>query len=325
MNRVLEVVFALAATYLFLSLLTSHVTELVSAFLGMRSKELEKAIGTMLRDEELTRKVLADPLVSGIRHAAPGRLGFFSRHRGPSYIGARNFAGAVLNALSPAWAEKAATPGLLSRPGAPDRGSRAFGGSTPESTDGKTADTDGSATVAAQSGAAPGPLIQVLGQSRPLQAVIGRVVTDVQGARAELEQWYDAQMARLTGVYRRKMQICIFFFGVIVTIALDASTIRIATSSWSSPVVSAAAVAAGSAYLATCGDRKEDLACATLDLPVGWGEDHTRTPLWTRLLGWLLTSFAVSLGAPFWFDLLRRIAPAVRLTGPPPASGTPAP
>lgn len=29
--------------------------------------------------------------------------------------------------------------------------------------------------------------------------------------------------------------------------------------------------------------------------------------LWTHLLGWLLTAFAVSLGAPFWFDLLNKI------------------
>jgi hypothetical protein len=49
-----------------------------------------------------------------------------------------------------------------------------------------------------------------------------------------------------------------------------------------------------------------------LSLPVGWDRKDPRTvPAdfwgWLRKVGgWLLTAFAVSLGAPFWFDLLSR-------------------
>jgi hypothetical protein len=51
-----------------------------------------------------------------------------------------------------------------------------------------------------------------------------------------------------------------------------------------------------------------------LGLPVGWGSDDTRTVPrtvggWaTKVLGWLVTAAAISLGAPFWFDLLNKIA-----------------
>jgi hypothetical protein len=59
-------------------------------------------------------------------------------------------------------------------------------------------------------------------------------------------------------------------------------------------------------------------------LPFGW----SRTPLewwnagtmWTRLFtifGWLLTGLGVSLGAPFWFDLLNKVA-SLRASGPKP-------
>jgi hypothetical protein len=62
-----------------------------------------------------------------------------------------------------------------------------------------------------------------------------------------------------------------------------------------------------------------------LGLPIGWNsqDDLHRPPwvyhtwservVWTwRLLlahglGWLLTGFAISLGAPFWFDLLNKV------------------
>jgi hypothetical protein len=41
-----------------------------------------------------------------------------------------------------------------------------------------------------------------------------------------------------------------------------------------------------------------------LRLPIGWGA--AREPWTERILGWLLTIFAVSLGAPFWFDVLNK-------------------
>ncbi|HEY6327886.1 MAG TPA: hypothetical protein VI756_01015 [Blastocatellia bacterium] len=42
---------------------------------------------------------------------------------------------------------------------------------------------------------------------------------------------------------------------------------------------------------------------------------------WEQLLGWILTAIAVSLGAPFWFDILKRIM-NLRSAGSAPADGT---
>jgi len=50
-----------------------------------------------------------------------------------------------------------------------------------------------------------------------------------------------------------------------------------------------------------------------LGLPVGWNREDPRlmpdTPGgWvTKIFGWLVTAAALSLGAPFWFDLLNKI------------------
>ena len=52
-----------------------------------------------------------------------------------------------------------------------------------------------------------------------------------------------------------------------------------------------------------------------IGLPIGWNNEDPRTrwswpnegAFWLKLLGWLLTAFAISLGAPFWFDMLNKV------------------
>ena len=44
-----------------------------------------------------------------------------------------------------------------------------------------------------------------------------------------------------------------------------------------------------------------------LKLPIGWPDPAFAREWYMRLLGWLITGFAISFGAPFWFDLLNRM------------------
>jgi len=55
---------------------------------------------------------------------------------------------------------------------------------------------------------------------------------------------------------------------------------------------------------------KENLADLDgIGLPLGWVGNPIKTPLdfFLRLIGWLITALAVSVGAPFWFDMLNKI------------------
>jgi hypothetical protein len=65
----------------------------------------------------------------------------------------------------------------------------------------------------------------------------------------------------------------------------------------------------------------------TLGVPLGWKDKpwkEVREPFWwdgfrdilSKLIGLLLTVLAVSLGAPFWFDLLNKFV-NIRGTGTP--------
>jgi hypothetical protein len=42
-------------------------------------------------------------------------------------------------------------------------------------------------------------------------------------------------------------------------------------------------------------------------LALGWGNPEDDGGFWSKLLGFLITAFAISLGAPFWFDLLNKL------------------
>ena len=59
---------------------------------------------------------------------------------------------------------------------------------------------------------------------------------------------------------------------------------------------------------------QEDIDRVSTIVGIGWNSlpDHSGWWPWfvdwsTRVLGWLVTAVAISLGAPFWFDLLKRV------------------
>jgi hypothetical protein len=71
-------------------------------------------------------------------------------------------------------------------------------------------------------------------------------------------------------------------------------------------------------------------------LPIGWTEESWGAfsdklglggaqtdpfALIRTLVGWLITAFAVTLGAPFWFDLLKSFV-NIRSSGRPPAAAS---
>jgi hypothetical protein len=60
---------------------------------------------------------------------------------------------------------------------------------------------------------------------------------------------------------------------------------------------------------------------STLGLPIGWIAPYPSDLAdWlVKLAGIVISAFAVMLGAPFWFDLLKKIVP-VRMTGTKPAA-----
>ena len=176
-----------------------------------------------------------------------------------------------------------------------------------------------------------------------LAALLDRPGMDAAAMRVRLEKWFDDGMARVTGWYKRDAQRNALILACAITVTLNADTVRIAKTFWTSPTVSAVVVehakaraeyprdptASGPAQVPTQAltDQEQKL----LGEIAGWTGDQLPPGgnvfawLWSllrsHLLGWSLTAIAVSLGAPFWFDTLNRFV-NIRSSGRAPARGS---
>jgi hypothetical protein len=157
--------------------------------------------------------------------------------------------------------------------------------------------------------------------------------TGPQGDLEKLERWFDGSMDRVSGWYRRKSQIATVVIAVIVAIGLNASALRIVERLEKEPTVRATLVAQAEA--ATKEKSTEEAAkeeslehagqaasgaydkLEAMKVPLLWGGENVPSGVsgWlANVLGWLLTIVAISLGAPFWFDALGKLA-NLRTTG----------
>ncbi len=137
------------------------------------------------------------------------------------------------------------------------------------------------------------------------------------GFRGQVEHLFDDSMERASGWYKRKVQMVLLVLATVVVIGLNVDTARVATSLWNDAPLRAA-VAARAADTGTPSGAADAVdAIDQLKLPVGWGANAPDNVLYA-IPGWLIAIAALNLGAPFWFDLLSRLA---RLRG----SGVPEP
>jgi hypothetical protein len=319
----LDVAIGLAFLYFLLSTACSAINEGIANVLGWRAKTLEDAIRSMVDDPEVKRgwkewfggvskkgvkpgeavasesdgvRVPADltsELFAHWRITALVRNPRSSRRRRgrPSYLPPR--------ALSLAVAETLAK-------GAPDR---------PEGP-----------SLWQQSDEAIFERVKTVLRSLPegqvrnvLQKSAANDEQTLEGFRTQVETAFDDAMQRASGWYKRKVQVVVLVLAAAVAIGLNVDSLRVGTRLWNDDAVRTAVVAKA--------QEKEPQEAADavnrvkqLHLPVGWGAGNAPKGAGSvvrGVAGWLVTIAALSLGAPFWFDLLSRFA---RLRG----SGLPA-
>ncbi|HEY2134391.1 MAG TPA: hypothetical protein VGH49_00795, partial [Xanthobacteraceae bacterium] len=138
-----------------------------------------------------------------------------------------------------------------------------------------------------------------------------------------LATWFDDSMERLSGAYKRHLKVISLVVGCLVAVLMNADTFAVGYALWSKPAVAAqmAGVAAGAVdkgLKSPAGSTPSDVSNAFTTaeaelrplLPIGWpvtlpADGKAQVWFWlTKLIGWFVTALALSLGAPFWFDLL---------------------
>ncbi len=202
--------------------------------------------------------------------------------RDKSYVSARDFTAAVVDVLSGG------------EPAAPFAGIEAAIGAMPD-----------------------GPL------RRAAQAAAARAGGDVDAFERALATWFDNSMERLSAHYKRWSGYLSLALGAALAFLFNLDAIRVAKSLWLSDTLREQAVAAAGAEAAK-GMPAVNLGLADQTLALFGFHVNWFDPGWSfsglAAFGCAVTAFAVSLGAPFWFDMLQNVLKInLRGTGAKPA------
>jgi hypothetical protein len=313
----LDVAIGMVMIYSLLSLICSTINEGISSFFALRAATLQKGLENLL-GSDLAKQLYDHHLVQGLVQKDI----VFRGKRKPSYIPTRTFVVTLLDTLN---------------------------GSFPATTDEVRA------------------AIQKLpdaGVKRALLALVDEAQGNLDQAKKNLGVWFDHSMDRVSGWYRRKVQLIILLLGVLVSFGLGVDTTATVKMLWGDSALRGALVdaaqnqvksqqpalpaAAGTASTTPNFDQvgkslnELQTQFTSLDIPTyplkdvckDWDNVQKTEPkpascpkAWYSLLffwlgrhwlGFIITSAALSLGAPFWFDLLNKLV-SMRSAGQKPA------
>jgi hypothetical protein len=273
---VFDVALGLVFVYLVLSFVCTAINETVASLFAWRADTLREGIANLLGSDHERQKLYDHPIVAGLIRQ---KSRWWHRdQRYPSYIPASAFSAAVLNPMR----------------------------------EGATV----ARTVEDAIDLLPGKARQAL------QLLWEQAGREPRRFQASVETWYDEAMSRVSGWYRRRVQFWLWVWALGVTVGLHVDTIQISKTLWTDDATRDAVVA--QAQQAAEGPLTEtDLAAAAdsvrqleaLEIPIGWSGSFPPGDLphdvWVVALnafGLLITAVALTLGAPFWFDLLKKVA-----------------
>jgi hypothetical protein len=163
--------------------------------------------------------------------------------------------------------------------------------------------------------------------------------TRLQHLHDGVEVWFNNAMDRVSGAYKRNVQGWLLAIGIVIAFAMNADTIQMWRQLSANDELRTAMVERATSTLPTldtivnrpAGDsltleearERYQVASALveeMDLQLGWSNEEGRNwpdepgPRFFKIVGLLLTGIAISLGAPFWFDLLNKVI-SIRAAG----------
>jgi hypothetical protein len=306
--QVLDVAIGLVALFFLLSTALSSINEAIANILGWRAKTLEDALGNLVGDPKVKQDVTTwarsslglvekpvatdqdtvEPIVPTLwdhwRMKALVRNpdSKLRRRARPSYLPPRAFSLALAETIAA---------------GAPDEADVDTEKSPWQQSDEKILKR----VKAAADGLPEGGLKELVEK-----AAVNANQT-LEGFRTQVEHLFDDSMERASGWYKRKVQLTLAILATIVVVGLNVDTVHVTTKLWNDPAVRESLAAQASQIEQPGGANAAREEIEELGLPVGWG-DNAPDSVWAALPGWIIAIAALNLGAPFWFDLLSRLA-----------------
>lgn len=306
-STILDVAVGLIFVYLLLAIICTSLNEWIAGIFGLRAKTLQLGIRQLL-DQQAKPAKPGDPATAATDkdwliaefYKHPLVTGMKKGDEHPSYIPARTFATTLMDIVSGPEAQLS--------------------------------------LASLQAGINNLPAGDVKTALNSLMRTAGNTLPEAQKA---IETWFDDSMDRVSGWYKRKIQLNTAIIALLLAFATNADTLRIATTLWHNPELRAEGVklaeqraeasknavpeaANAPTVETTYPDASDPLnpkmqpatqaERAFLTDVLGWEsapdfknmESGKPKALLLMVLGWVLTGIAVSLGAPFWFDILNK-------------------
>jgi hypothetical protein len=313
----LDVLIGLAFFYFLLSIVCSSINEGIASMFALRAATLEDGLRELLGDRMLMDKFYSDVRVQALTKST-WWLGLRS-NRKPSYIPSRVFALALLDTVAPAAVAQAAVNAEEKK--VAEQASEQKGLVGPA---GGSSSYDLLEKARGFAKDLPEGRIKTM-----LQDALSGLHVEIDTVRRSLEQQFDESMERVSGWYKRRVQLFLFVIALALVGAINADSFTIGQRLWKDNVLRSAVV--GQAQK-TVTSRQAECAKTTagqpkptpaqiagkcfdqvkqLNLPLGWSKASTPSTFvegLAKALGLLLTAFALLLGAPFWFDTLSKLA-----------------
>lgn len=314
-SETVEVGIGMSFLFLFMSLIATSLRELIESFAKTRAIYLEKGIKELLQSStksaqpganaavDIVKTLYEHPLITSL-YEGDYKTGTRSL---PSYMPRESFALAFLDIVTKA------------------------------SENGKPLSMDTLLDDVRRSDV-PDPL------KRVVLTAIATADNDLKRVRATIENWFDHTMTRVSGWYSRQSGWILGGIGLLAAAAFNVDAITVAQHLVQDKTLRESVVAQAKSYADTPANAPGqdpqsssqaikaigdiDAKLNQVGLPIGWYRDsgglHPRpqacgvaagdtlkcdrdyNPIF-MFFGWLITGFAIMLGAPFWFDMLNKL------------------
>ena len=274
---VIEVGIGLILTYYILGLIASGLTRLLTDFMQLRAKDLETRLREVLEDSGKYEDLMLHPWVQNLRPKVVTLIGE-NKTRKLASLPKETFAKTFLDVIAPG--------------------------------------EDGMGTVDDIRNA-----IQMLPAGKAKSQFLGLVnqgVEDINQARTNLEDWFDDIMINVSSIFGQHARRIVLAFSFMIVFLGNVDSIAIASTLWNAPAQRALATAAADQILAEDQVQVESIEqieglvgiLESIQIPMFWTSTDLPQGLEAvaiKLAGLTITWIAASQGAPFWYDVLKRV------------------
>jgi hypothetical protein len=274
-SQAIDIGLGLVFIYFVLSVICSGVNEMLAGLWRWRAQRLFEGIENLLKGQgipNLEKNFYNHPLIKSL----------YRNGEKPSYIPSRTFALTLMDLISPAGA----------------------------GTSNRISDIRG--------------VIDKMDETssirRTFLVLLEEAENDIQELHKGIETWFNDAMDRVSGWYKRRTQLFVVIIATFLVGLSNADTLRIVRTLSHDPALRQELSKKAEDLMKQPGSPaspsmglkeavKELEEVQTAGIPLGWTAAPQGREWINKIIGLILSVFATSLGAPFWFDVLNKIVP----------------